>query len=160
MKKIPFFDIALWTAIVLWCVMIFSLSGENGSASGGRSEKICRFVAETFISDFDEMSLSEQNKTVDGMQFFVRKTAHFSAYAALGLMLFAAFRKKTKGKAFCLAVIISAAYAASDELHQLFVAGRSGRLADVLLDTCGAAFGGLVALLLISAVRKIKAKRR
>lgn len=155
----PFFDIALWTAIVLWCAVIFSLSEENGSASGGRSEKVCRFVAETFLPDYDEMSLSEQNKTVEGMQFFVRKTAHFTAYAALGFMLFAAFRKKTNGKAFCLAVLVSAAYAASDELHQLFVPERSGRLTDVLLDTCGAAFGGLLAFALISAARKIKMKR-
>ena len=36
---------------------------------------------------------------------------------------------------------IAALYAASDEIHQLFVPGRSGQLSDVILDSAGALAG-------------------
>lgn len=42
---------------------------------------------------------------------------------------------------YLAAWIGSAMYAMTDELHQLFVPGRSGRIADVLLDSTGAAVG-------------------
>mgnify|MGYP000059507674 CR=1 FL=1 len=41
------------------------------------------------------------------------------------------------GFAFC--------YASTDEFHQLFVPGRSGQVRDVLIDSCGAAIGVLIA---------------
>ncbi len=37
--------------------------------------------------------------------------------------------------------LIAALYAASDEIHQLFVPGRSGQLSDVILDSAGALAG-------------------
>ena len=51
-----------------------------------------------------------------------------------------------------------AAYAATDEFHQLFVPGRSGQLKDVLIDTAGGALGlGLLALILyLKRRRKMK----
>jgi VanZ family protein len=38
--------------------------------------------------------------------------------------------------------------AALDEIHQLFVPGRYGSIADVLLDTCGGIFGILLCVLI------------
>jgi VanZ family protein len=51
------------------------------------------------------------------------------------------------------AFLVSVLYAASDEYHQTFVPGRSGRLVDVGVDTIGA----LVALLVVGSLGK---KRR
>ncbi len=39
-------------------------------------------------------------------------------------------------------------YACSDEIHQLFVSARSGRVLDVFIDTCGACLGNGIVLLL------------
>ena len=41
--------------------------------------------------------------------------------------------------------VVGTLYAASDEIHQLFVPGRSGQLRDVLLDSDGVAAGILLA---------------
>ena len=41
-------------------------------------------------------------------------------------------------------MITTSFYAATDEFHQLFVAGRSGQIKDVLIDTIGACIGLLV----------------
>jgi VanZ family protein len=40
-----------------------------------------------------------------------------------------------------IAVVLSALYAGSDEIHQLFVPGRTSRLEDVLIDTLAALAG-------------------
>ena len=57
------------------------------------------------------------------------------------------------------AVAVAVLYAATDEIHQLFVPGRAGRFSDVCIDTLGA----VIWLLLFTALRKLWemiAKRR
>ena len=49
-------------------------------------------------------------------------------------------RRKFRKEMF-LPWLIAALYAASDEIHQLFVPGRSGQLSDVILDSAGALAG-------------------
>ena len=49
-------------------------------------------------------------------------------------------RRKFRKEMF-LPWFIAALYAASDEIHQLFVPGRSGQLSDVILDSAGALAG-------------------
>ena len=46
-------------------------------------------------------------------------------------------------------------YAATDEYHQTFVPGRSGRVSDVLVDLLGSAIGTLGILLILAAGRWI-----
>ena len=65
----------------------------------------------------------------------LRKIAHVMEYAILGALLTRAVRRP--GLALALAV----SYAASDEVHQLFVEGRHGSPLDVLIDTAGALAG-------------------
>ena len=43
--------------------------------------------------------------------------------------------------AVIIAMIIGVAYATSDEIHQLFVGGRSGRVVDVVIDSIGICTG-------------------
>ena len=48
------------------------------------------------------------------------------------------------------AVQISAIfYANTDEFHQLFVPGRTGRLLDIGIDSCGALLGSLILLFFV-----------
>ena len=78
--------------------------------------------------------------------FLVRKTAHFCEYALLGFLMAQAL---DPGRTPSLRVLVPLALVlvlvpSLDETIQLFVEGRSGRLADVLLDCCGAATAVLV----------------
>jgi VanZ family protein len=83
---------------------------------------------------------------LDRAQYAIRKAAHITEYAVLTALLWRALRRRQPGplptwdwriagRAFGLAV----AFAASDELHQLFVPTREGRIRDVLYDSAGAA---------------------
>ena len=69
----------------------------------------------------------------------LRKLAHFGEYALLCALWWRALRTKLTGdRALMVAVALTSAYAASDELHQTFVDGRHGTLGDWLIDTAGA----------------------
>ena len=84
----------------------------------------------------------------DALHFYVRKTAHVTEYAILGVLLLRAWRLvklARPGRAELAAWLAATAYAATDEFHQVFVPGRTPKVTDVLLDSCGAALG--VALL-------------
>ena len=60
-----------------------------------------------------------------------------------------------ESKYLFLAILASALYACTDELHQLFVPGRTGQIFDVFVDTLGATFG----CLLVLGILKIKQAR-
>lgn len=74
------------------------------------------------------------------VRFLSRKLAHFLEYALLLGLWWRALRTRLAlrpavGAAFAICVL----YAASDEIHQLSVHGRTGTPRDVLIDTVGAA---------------------
>lgn len=147
-------DALFWGLAVIWCAVIFSFSSQNGGESGETSSGVCRFIASVVVNGFSEMSEVRQNEIVEGMQFFVRKTAHFCAYGLLGFLISLALRRKKPLLMGALSVLLSCLYAISDELHQLTVSDRSAQLSDVLLDTSGAVAGFLAAWAVIALIRR------
>ena len=67
----------------------------------------------------------------------LRKAAHMTEYAILGALLVRGLRELP---AFAAGV----AYAVIDELHQMTVAGRTGSLLDVAIDSVGVLLGILI----------------
>jgi VanZ family protein len=68
----------------------------------------------------------------------LRKGAHVTEYLVLGALLLRALGREV------VAFVAGVAYAATDELHQHFVAGRHASPIDVAIDAAGVAFGVLV----------------
>jgi len=67
------------------------------------------------------------------------KAAHFGAYAVLGALLaFAADRSRWP---LAVAVALGVLYGASDEIHQMYVPGRSPDVLDWAADAAGVAAG-------------------
>lgn len=87
----------------------------------------------------------------------MRKTGHFSEYGILaGLILILLFTfeevRNTRKHIIMGAVVtdlICMIYASTDEFHQTFVDGRSGKSADVLIDTSGTVFATIILCLII-----------
>ena len=75
------------------------------------------------------------------MQIYIRKGAHVTEYAVLGILLVLTFAAYGFRRAGTLALITGILYAALDEYHQRFVPGRSGEIKDVLIDACGLLLG-------------------
>ena len=95
------------------------------------------------------------------IEYPVRKAAHMAEYAILGMLAYAFFRAMEIGKErhYPAAWIFAICYAATDEIHQLFVPGRSGSIYDVCIDGAGAA-AGLLFLFLIRKSCHFKRKIR
>lgn len=69
----------------------------------------------------------------------LRKLAHFTEFAALGIWLFWLF--SMLGKHRSLALLCGTLAACMDETIQIFVPDRGPGLRDVLIDTCGVVTG-------------------
>jgi VanZ family protein len=80
-------------------------------------------------------SIPSLNSGLGGWDFVLRKGAHMTEYAILAVLLVRA----TGSYAWAFAFTV--AYAASDEVHQLFVRGRHGSPIDVAIDAVGAVIG-------------------
>lgn len=117
-------------------VAIFLFSAQNGETSGALSAGLLQML-------LDWLRISSSAEQVELFHLLLRKLAHFSIYAMLGIgVMGTALTFQGKGwKKFLLALLICAGYAATDEFHQLFVGARCGSPLDVLLDSCGAACG-------------------
>jgi hypothetical protein len=143
-----------------WCCVIFRLSAQNGDESSETSGSFIRFFCELAVPKFSGFDGARRAEFVEGLQFIVRKCAHFTAYmilAAISLQFFRRFeRMKKPREAGAAALIFSFVYASSDEFHQLFVPDRSAQFRDVLIDTGGAMCGIIITLAVWKLVRIIK----
>ncbi|MDR0347758.1 MAG: VanZ family protein [Coriobacteriales bacterium] len=116
-------------AAVLWAILIFSLSSIPGSG---------------FPSHPNILNV----------------IAHFGEYMVLAILLSITFNGPNQAlwKTALIALAIASLYAASDEIHQLFVDGRSSDPLDWVTDTLGALLGSVAAIWVISA-QKVKRSR-
>jgi VanZ family protein len=80
-------------------------------------------------------SIPSLNSGLGTWDYVLRKGAHMTEYAILAVLLVRATGSLVW--AFALTVL----YAASDEVHQLFVRGRHGSPVDVAIDAVGALIG-------------------
>ncbi len=144
-----FFKYFFWFLTVALMVLIFSFSAEKAEESQKTSEGLTKKVLMCF-SSFRELPEKSQTAIIESIQFIVRKSAHFSAYGALGLSLYSALLLTFSKKLLWLyAFLGSFVYAISDEIHQFFVPGRSMELRDVLIDSSGALAGILFVALIV-----------
>lgn len=90
--------------------------------------------------------------------FLVRKCAHFTEYAILGVLVTHALDidRSHSFRAVLACALVLVAVPSMDEFIQLHVAGRCGQLSDVLLDCCGAFTGSL--LRYIVPAHKVRAR--
>lgn len=133
----------------VWMGFIFYMSSKSASHSFAQSDNASSVIFSIFIPHFEEMDPAEQLKYINAIRSPIRKGAHFIEYTILGALICESvilwFNLDSK-RIICIAIIIGISYAASDEFHQLFVSGRSGKLTDILVDTVGVITGVLIVI--------------
>ena len=145
---------------ILCMIAIFIFSSHTASESSDVSGGLIANIAEWLIPGFDRMTQSAQEQWIEDWQFAVRKTAHFTIYAVLGLLLSLPLSFVLKKQyVFPVALLTAAVYAVSDEIHQYFVPGRSCEVRDMLIDGCGAALGCAVFLLIRKIAQRNKSEK-
>ena len=132
MKKL--FKIIL---VVFWMVLIFSFSMDQGEASTGKSNSIIDIVSDIILRR--EISFEEREMIREKYVTPVRKGAHFMIYFLLGFSFLSLLKEYNliDRKGIFFSILFVLLYACSDEIHQLFIRGRSGEILDVLIDTLG-----------------------
>lgn len=145
--------------LIGWMGLIFYLSNQTAGQSSGLSRGLIKQALSIIMPDIGEEQLIHYTSA---LQFIVRKSAHFSLYAILGVLSFTSFvtyESITFYLRVAISFVISAAYSVSDEYHQTFVDGRSGEIRDILIDSAGALTGIVFALIIYKIFRSIKKKR-
>lgn len=141
--------------VILWMVLIFYMSSQDGDESSSTSGVITDFIVNILEKIRNDTPQAEAS-LYDIVNLGVRKLAHMTEYGILFLLSLLAVNKIGDGKSKTynkiLAVLISFFYACTDELHQLMVSGRAGRMTDVLIDMTGV----LIVLLLMTAFKSRK----
>ena len=136
--------------IIFFMVLIFFFSSDSGDASTKKSRGIVRPLCNYLIGD--RLSGDTKEIIIDCTEIFLRKTAHFTIYFCLGLSVISFLCEfyEITYKIIIYSVLFVFIYACSDEIHQLFINGRSGELLDIVIDT----LGGFVATYLYKLRRK------
>ena len=121
-----------WVPVILWMAVIFFLSARTKAEMPHLSN--------------------------DFMDWPVKKTGHMLEYGILTVLVWRAtsgtFGMRAKRWYIWIIGAICVLYAASDEYHQSFVAGRGSSIFDVAIDAAGVA----LALIIMSAVLNLRAK--
>ena len=130
-----------WIAAFSWMAVIFYLSHQPGSASSDLSSG----VVAALLNLIDQVAPNLEFD-VESFHTFVRKNAHFIAYFLLSLLSLNAWRSSgfSGMKQLALGFGMCVLFAVTDEIHQLFIDGRSGEARDVLIDSIGAGLGAAV----------------
>lgn len=136
--------------LIVWMGVIYSLSTDAGGAThtnSGLDSLLVRFFP------FLDRVLTWPER--DAIHYYVRKAAHVTEYAVLGILALRALRGSVRGMPsrtlWGMAWLLATAYAATDEFHQVFVPGRTPKVMDVMLDSAGAIIG--IGLMVVAAQR-------
>ena len=154
--------ILLGTATLLWMIFIFSMSSGNAEASAAMSGGFTDLVFRLFFKNLPMDGPEAEYVLRMELEFFVRKAAHFTEFLILGGLMVSFLLQFRLGffTAGIIAWAAAALYAATDEFHQTYVAGRAGMLFDVLVDAAGALSGVLIFLGIIAVIRlKVREKQ-
>jgi len=146
------------TLLIFQICFIFIMSSFGHNSSDAQSNLFVDFIAQNF--PHVRHGLENDLISLSTLIFLVRKTAHFTEYTILGSLFFLNLRNTPLGlikHPLATSILFSFLYACTDEIHQIFVPGRSAQFRDVLIDTLGASFGAIITYLIIKLFTKIKA---
>ena len=127
--------------LLLWMGVIFYMSAQPSIESQETSNLVAKIIFD-FLNIFSSGMLNESEFMLKYIQP-IRKLAHFSEFAILGVLALLTFRQYDKKRALSIAIVFCLLYAISDEIHQLFVPNRYCDIHDVMIDFLGS-FTGII----------------
>lgn len=148
---------------IIWMCVIFAFSAqvkeESSEVSIAFSYRVVSSAGNFFHLHLNEEELRRISNAIEG---HVRKAAHMTEFAILSVLLYLWLERwqLTIYKRSIIAMLMSVVYAASDEIHQLFVPGRAGSIRDVIIDSTGAILGVLIFMGVKKCISFLCSRRR
>ena len=141
-------------------LVIFLMSSKPGTESREDSNFFSLRLVSKVTKDYDDLAEWQQFRAEENLDELIRKLAHVAEFAGLTFFIrltleswFGPSLKTHKSKKLTLqSLLCGFLYACSDEIHQIFVVGRSASLRDILIDTAGVLLGYLVSLLVLRII--------
>ena len=129
--------------VIFFMSVIFLFSNEKSVKSTKRSDGVISFVHK----------IININKSITKTEIvIVRKSAHFFLYFCLGLSYISLLSEFTDKNLLLYSLLFVFIYACFDEVHQLFIGGRSFQVFDIIIDTGG----GLLSFYIYYLLRRRK----
>lgn len=147
--------------VILVMGLIFYFSAQPAQQSNKTSNKISKKIVKV-ITKNKKITPKKKADLTKKTNERIRKIAHFSLFLLLGvsvlLSALVTFIKKGKHyiqKTALFSLLFCILYAISDEIHQVYVPGRTFQISDILTDS----FGSLAGMLTVLAIIKISTKK-
>lgn len=149
---------------IICCIIIFSFSALPATASTKQSKGLTYNVIK--LLNGNKLSERDLEKLTKKINPVIRKIAHFSIYMILAIFTYmfieelnikSKSEKERLRKNILYTCIFCIIYAIFDEIHQIYVPGRTGKVIDVVIDTLGSCMG--IAILLLNNSLKIIRKK-
>lgn len=136
--------------VIIWMITIFSFSNQKANESSKLSDGLIldtvRIIEKITHKTYNDEEIL--NKFVKP----VRKMAHATIYFILGILVLNLLMELKLKNIIYLSILICIIYALSDEIHQIFVPGRSGQVLDVCIDSVGSFLGIII-------LKKVRGKK-
>lgn len=127
--------------VILWMIFIFVMSSFDATSSSNQSNFIVDII--TSIINIKDTGL---------LSLIIRKLAHFIEYFILGILVINFITRYDKK--IIIAILLCIIYATSDEIHQIFVPGRSCQITDIMIDSLGSIMGIYLCKLITKKCKK------
>ena len=133
--------IILWTIVIAYTLWIFHNSAQTGIVSANLSQTLSYRIYDSLqFLHFMPFKL---------FHTLIRKFAHFSEYALLGILVSTVSSHTIEERQQKLVIILwMILVTILDEGIQYFTPGRSAELRDCIIDMCGYGFGFLITYLI------------
>lgn len=127
-----------YTLLIIWMIIIFLFSNQPAKESGKLSNS---FLEKTITIFYKDINTEKKEQLIKKYGLITRKLAHFTIYLVLGVLMLSTISEYNIKTKILVSITLCFLYALSDEIHQLFIIGRSGEFKDVLIDTAGSFIG-------------------
>ena len=151
-----------WFPTIVLMIIIFYFSNQPADVSSDLSGGISYQIVEFTVSMIDEAYNNKEILSLaERIDYPVRKLAHLTEYALLGMAITFGIlygsnvEKLNQKRQYVFVQGIGSFYAMTDEIHQLFVPGRAGRMSDVLIDSIGIMFGFGIFIYFFNRIKKL-----
>ena len=144
--------------VIIWMVIIFNFSSQNGPKSTKTSDVVTSMVVNVTTSVTNkDIPREEVKQRIEDSTFIVRKMAHFTEYLILGILVLQLLSDYTKinKRVLIISFLICYFYAISDEIHQIFIPGRTAKVLDIFIDGTGSLVGIILYSIYFNKCRKM-----
>ena len=123
--------------LILWLLIIFAFSNQNGVASGSNSSGIIYFTLDMI---YNILNILKDNiyEVLSIIHNPIRECAHVFEYFVLAFLTYKTLESfNIKENKYIVTILFCFLSASLDEIHQLFIVGRTFEYYDILMDTLG-----------------------